>query len=476
MWFLLFLLFVGVAFHLGLLTRKLRRNLKETQSTSNQLQQEKRIVLDFLHDLGEAFREEMDQNQILEIVLQSVIKVTSARSGVIYLKNADGTQLVAEALHGMFPPPIPIAPETVKKIASREEFLHACLRHEPLPIQDGHLFVQAFKENKPILIQGPTDGLPAFSEGSLQIHSMIIVPLSYREDKMGILAVANPLHGSGFNKADLEVVQSVANQAAFSLYNAAVFTQMAEKRALDRDLENARQIQHILLPQSQPSIPGYLLAATNLPAKQVSGDYYDFLQIDDTHIGLAIADVSGKGIPASLIMAMCRTVLRAQAPGQQSPSATLRQVNRILYPDIRTDMFITLCYMVLDTANHTLTLAKAGHDAPLFYHNETRQIELLSPPGIALGIDSGDVFDMVLQDLIVPLKPHDIVLVYTDGINEAVDILGEEFGKEGVRSALASTAGAGPDLLIQNIVQSVSRFRGKQIQNDDITLLALQRT
>lgn len=476
MWPFLFLTCLGVAIYLGTQLRKSRKELKESQATSSQLQQGKRIVFDFLHDLGEAFREEMDQNQILEIVLQSIIKVTSARAGVIYLKSANDSQLAAEAVHGMFPPPIPIAPEAVKKIASREEFLHATLRHEPIPFKDGHLFVQAFKEGKPVLIQGPVPGLPAFSESALEIHSMILVPLSYRNEKMGVLAVANPLHGMGFNKADMEVVESVANQAAFSLYNAAVFTQLAEKKALDRDLENARQIQHILLPQSQPSIPGYQLAATNLPAKQVSGDYYDFLQIDETHLGLAIADVSGKGIPASLIMAMCRTVLRAQAIGSHSPAATLRQVNRILYPDIRTDMFITLCYMILDTANHTLTMAKAGHDSPLFYHNETRQIEALSPPGIALGIDSGDVFDMVLQDLVVPLKPHDTVLVYTDGINEAVDILGEEFGKEGVRSALASTAGAGPDLLVQNIVQSVSRFRGKQVQNDDITLLALQRT
>ena len=160
----------------------------------------------------------------------------------------------------------------------------------------------------------------------------------------------------------------------------------------------AREIQRILLPSEAPEVEGFNCAALNIPAQQVSGDYFDFIPVDAQRWGVAVADVSGKGVPASIIMAMCRSVLRSKAPGNLSPAQVLREVNRLLYPDIREDMFITMIYMIMDPAGR-ITLARAGHESALWCRDHFKHIESIDAPGMALGIDSGDVFDEVIKDV-----------------------------------------------------------------------------
>jgi sigma-B regulation protein RsbU (phosphoserine phosphatase) len=471
------LICVAIAVWLAILYSGSRDRLRLQTERNEQLQQEKRVFFDFLHDLGDAFNEKTDRQELGQIIITCVTKVTSARSGALYFLDHKGQKLKATAVTGMFPPPFSLPKEVVDKVSTREEHLRQLLKNEDLPLDGGSFLARVCKSEEPVMIQqaGENEGYPVHGEKAIELRSLIAIPLLYRGQKLGLLAVANHLNGTPFTESDFEIAKSVADQAAFSIHNAAVFSQLAEKERLDRDLDTAREIQQILLPKDRPVLPGYEIAATNIPALQVSGDYFDFLRIDDTHLGLVIADVSGKGVPASLIMAMCRTVMRTQAIGQSSAAAVLRQANRLLHPDIRKDMFITMVYMILDTANHTLTLAKAGHDAPLLVSGDGERIDPLQSPGLALGIDSGEVFDKVCKDLIVHLNPKDTVLVYTDGINEAVDQEGQEFGREQVKSALVNASSGGPDFLIHNIVERVSRFRGDQIQNDDITLLALQR-
>src|SRR5205085_5802639 len=149
----------------------------------------------------------------------------------------------------------------------------------------------------------------------------------------------------------------------------------------------------------------------NVPARQVSGDYFDYIKVDEQRLGVAIADVSGKGVPASLIMAICRSVLRSQSADNPSPADVLRKVNRQLYPDIKEDMFISMAYLVLDHQRNNVTLARAGHDAPLIYRTETDSISPLKTPGMVVGIDSGDVFERLTTDVGVPLAPDDCILL-----------------------------------------------------------------
>src|SRR5207237_6995953 len=191
--------------------------------------------------------------------------------------------------------------------------------------------------------------------------------LLYGKQNMGVLAVGNGPSSPSFTPSDFVVFKSIAEQSAFALYNAIIYSEANEKKRLDHDLEIARDIQRILLPSEAPVVPGFEISGLNIPARHVSGDYFDYIEVDKDKLGVAIADVSGKGVPASLIMAICRSVLRSQATGNPSPADVLQKVNRQLYPDIKEDMFISMAYLVLDLVRGGVMLARAGHDAPLLY-------------------------------------------------------------------------------------------------------------
>ncbi len=454
--------------------------LEQERAAGKQLAEEKRIIFNFLHDLGEAFDEHIDKNQLLNVIIECAARVTHARSGIIYLRHkGDNTRpdtLHAAAVHGIFPPPFPVPGEEEKNLVSRFLQLEALLKDTPLDLGGATLIAQSCRTATPARYNG--DELKGrrirFSEADLHLNSLILLPLQYRGDILGIMALANS-SWEHFSENDFEVAKSMADQAAFSLYNANIYAQLGEKQRMERDLQTASDIQRFLLPDSRPSIHGYEIEAVNHAAMHVSGDYYDFFQVDDSRLGIVIADVSGKGISASLVMAMCRTVLRTHAPGNPSPSEVLRRTNRVLHPDLGSDLFITLSYMILNHRTHTLTLAKAGHDAPLLYEAASRAVRPLQSPGMAVGIDSGDLFDTVIADLELQLQPGDLVLVNTDGINEAIDANGAEFGRDAITAALNETAHCGAGALVRDLVGRVVSFRGDELQNDDITLVALQR-
>ncbi len=441
------------------------------------LRKEKKIVFDFLHDLGEAFTESVDQHQMLEIILDSAQKVCDAHGGVIYLWNEGRTALRAESVKGFFPPPMQVDNTVADKFATRVEYLETFLKSEPLLADSQNILLEVSRSGEPLLIHDATSDarFPKFKEESLHVRTYIAVPLDYRGEQLGVMALANREDGLPFNRHDLEVIQSVADQAAFSLHSASTYRQLADKRKMDHDLNMAHEIQQILLPRHPPEIEGYDLYALNQPAQQVSGDYYDFIRVDEHRLGLAIADVSGKGIPASLIMAMCRSVLRSKAPGLTSPAEALRVLNRQLFPDIREDMFITMAYLILDARTHELRVARAGHEAPLIAKDNFKTVESIRCPGMALGIDGGPVFDEVVEDVVLTLQPGDTIIAYTDGINEALDEHGEEFGREHIKEAMIQAGPQGVEFLCKNIIERVERFAGDEPQSDDITMAALQR-
>src|SRR6202008_3087224 len=260
--------------------------------------------------------------------------------------------------------------------------------------------------------------------------------------------LGNGRMGAPFSQNDFVVFKSIAEQSAFALYNAIIYSEANEKKRLDHDLEIARDIQRILLPAEAPAVTGFEIYGINVPAHQVGGDYFDYINIDNERLGVAIADVSGKGVPASLIMAICRSVLRSQAIGNPSPADVLQKVNRQLYPDIKEDMFISMAYLILDHVRSTVTLARAGHDAPLLYTHKTQTVTPLKTPGMVVGIDSGDVFDRLTKDVAVPLERDDCILLYTDGITEALDSEGNEFGLEPTTKAFRDSAKQGAQAIV----------------------------
>ncbi len=244
----------------------------------------------------------------------------------------------------------------------------------------------------------------------------------------------------------------------------------AEKERLVREIEIARGIQQSFLPERSPVIDGFEIAATSLPARVVGGDFYDFIPLDSRRWGLVVADVAGKGVPAALFMALSRTLVRASTIGKQSISEGIKQANRLIVEDSSTNMFVTLFYTILDSGKRSLEYLNAGHNPPLLFREGANDIMLLKAQGMPLGISS----ELDIKSEKIELKAGDLVILYTDGVTEAVDAAREQFGEDRLAAAARSGRQLGPAAIIEKIQEELKRFVGDQPQFDDITLMVIK--
>jgi sigma-B regulation protein RsbU (phosphoserine phosphatase) len=331
-------------------------------------------------------------------------------------------------------------------------------------------------ESRKVQILGENDPrLEAAKQTGADAGNVAVAPMLYGGRCFGVLVVARKEAKEPFTLADAQVLETLAEQSAFTLCSAEVFSEAAEKRRIDHDLQVAHEIQRILLPSKSPDVPGFEISGINVPARHVSGDYYDFLKIDPTHWGVVIADVSGKGVPASLIMATCRSVLRSVAGRELSPAAVLRLVNAMVFPDMKEDMFISMAYVVLEGDSSAMKLCRAGHDAPFLYRSADGSCSRVNPPGMAVGIDGGTVFNRVSNDHTLELAPDDCLILYTDGLTEALDASGEEFGVENVTRAIVESASGGASAILERLTGDLKKFVGEAPQHDDITLIVIRK-
>src|SRR5579872_3023082 len=313
----------------------------------------RKIVFDFLHDLGEAFTEGIDLYELLRIIASFSVHTTQASAGAVFLLDPDKKNLRAEVVVGPFPPPVRPPDLIEAKLAGQPHHLEQAVKSQTIPLGEG-LIGEVARTGKPVLIQ---DGLKdsrllQYDEPSLQTRTAIFIPLKFKEEVLGVMAVVNKQAGESapfFNANDLFLLDSLADHAAVSLYNTTLYTLQTEQKRIDSDLRVASEIQKMLLPGHAPSVRNFELIGHNIPAQQVGGDYYDFLPLDESRAGVVIADVSGKAIPAALVMTFCRSAIRAQSHLSLSPVEVLRHVNELVIPDLREDMFITILYGILDS-------------------------------------------------------------------------------------------------------------------------------
>ncbi|HME89167.1 MAG TPA: GAF domain-containing SpoIIE family protein phosphatase [Chthoniobacterales bacterium] len=454
-----------------------RRSIRRLERSQEEIQVEETLVFDFLHGLGEAFSDTIRPGDLHRLIVEGATRVLDAQGGALYLTDRTGTKLTPAFLSKGCPPLVDVPVHILQQAAASPAALESFLQLHHISSGEGLLgFI--WQTAAPVCLnefsQAPE--LAKLRDSSFGASSVMAAPLLYAKQNMGVLALANSRLGSPFSQNDFFVFKSITEQSAFALYNAIIYSEANEKKRLDHDLEIARDIQRILLPAEAPNVNGFEISGINVPARQVSGDYFDYVKIDDERLGVAIADVSGKGVPASLIMAICRSVLRSQAVGNPSPADVLQKVNRQLYPDIKEDMFISMAYLVLDHARAGVTLARAGHDAPLLYKQRTRTAEPLKPPGMVVGIDRGDVFDRLTRDVAVGLERDDCILLYTDGITEALDNEGNEFGLQRTIASVQSSAREGAQTIVTRLIDDLRNFVGSTPQNDDITLIAIRKT
>ncbi len=450
------------------------RKINELEKSRAAIQVEEARVFDFLHGLGEAFSEGVRSSQLHRFIVEGAIRILEARGGCLYLVDRSDSLLVPAYISNACPPIVEVPARILEQAATVPIALESYLRLHSVN-RDESILGGVWNSGKPRLFDAEELSLLNTSNSSVRAHWAVVAPLIYCRKTLGILALANGPMNAPFTQSDLEIFGTITEQSAFALYNEIIYYEAGEKKRLQHDLEIAREIQSILLPSAPPSIPGYEISGLNIPARYVSGDYFDYITIDEHRTGIAIADVSGKGVPASLIMAMCRSVIRSQAPHASTGREVLSRVNSQLYPDIKEDMFISMAYLILDTQQGTATLARAGHDSPLLYRADSRTVEKLTPKGMALGIDSGEVFDRVCVDYSFRLNPNDCLLLYTDGATEALEETGQEFGMPRLIQGLQASAIEGAAGVVKRLTEDLKGFVGNYPQHDDITLIAIRK-
>ena len=253
-------------------------------------------------------------------------------------------------------------------------------------------------------------------------------------------------------------------------------SELVEKEKLQQEIEVAKEIQHMLLPRAFPEVEGYEIASFYKAAKEVGGDYFDFVWVDKDILGIAIADVSGKGVPGSLVMTMIRTALRLEARGNKSSSDVLVKVNEFVSDDIKKGMFITMFYLILDSRNRIVNYSSAGHNPVILYRSTTRKSYYLNPEGFPVGISVGDesLFEKSIMTDSMRLIKGDFLIAYTDGVTEAMNPDREQYGEERFLDAIRRHGNKSVKEFVKAIQGEISEFTRGHPQNDDITLLAIQ--
>lgn len=437
--------------------------------------QQRNTTFGFIHDMGEVFTDSLDVNiqSMLDKSLFYATRTCNARAAAVYLLDQEGSRLEARAVAGIFPPlheGVTLAPGSV---TNRSSMIDQMVRENHFEVGAG-LVGEAALHGAALLIEDAEldDRVPKHQNDFLKIKSMVLVPMRFGRRVVGVVVVVNRADALPFTQTDVNLLQSLADQSAVPLHYAGLSKLVEEKKQMDRDMRVAHEIQCLLLPQKLPELDDFGVAAFNHPALAIGGDYYDFIRIDEDHLGFAIADVSGKGVGGAMIMSACRTFVRALAPRYYSPSEMLRELNRRLTPDLAEDMFVSMLYMVLNLKTRKMLLARAGHERPIL--NRAGTSCLVDGRGAAIGLTESAVFDVLIEDAEYQLEPGDMVVAYTDGITEAMDEADNEWGIENLRQAVSDMAVKGTTALIAEIRQRILDHIGARAQYDDMTIVSFR--
>lgn len=407
--------------------------------------------LALLYRLSQTFNSSLDLGAVLNQVIDEVIAATRAERGFVMLAEPEG-KLVFRAARGIDQqtieePGFQVSRGVIERVASRGQ---------PMLTSDAQI-----DERISMLT----------SVMSLGLRSVLCVPLKVKENTIGVIYVDNRLKAGIFSQADLDLMNAIAANAAVAIENARLYQVAVEKGRMERELQVAHKVQASLLPAQTPQLPGWEFAAHWQPAREVSGDYYDFIEGPEESLGLTIADVTDKGMPAALFMAFTRSIVRASLDHVQKPEEGLTRANHLICSESSYGFFVTLVYALVYPNYGDISYVNAGHNPPLKYDSRRSQLEALARTGIPLGIEQ----DWTFEQAQVSLDHGDFILFYTDGLVDAIDANGDRFGMERLQQVLLDQGNSPAGEIIVAIEKALSSFVGETIQYDDITLLVAKR-
>jgi phosphoserine phosphatase RsbU/P len=308
------------------------------------------------------------------------------------------------------------------------------------------------------------------AEMMLAERLLIAVPISIKNDLFGVMLIEEAEHARRFRSRRVEIINGIAQQAALAIQNDLLQQEMVVRERLETEVQLARQIQQTFIPDVLPVHPNWQIAARWRTARQVGGDFYDVIELPNKRLGIFIADVADKGMPAALFMALTRTLVRAAVIETNSPSEALRRVNDLLLPDTQQGMFVTAVYGELDLDAGKFTYVNAGHNPP-FWIKTNGEIEKLTRTAVALGV----VEQVNIGERTILLSEGDTLFLYTDGLTEAFSADGELFGDERVMDALSSSQTGSIEEIILAVEERLNEFIGIVPLGDDLTMLTIKK-
>lgn len=425
-------------------------------------------LFDFMQNLGSAIAEKLELPQILNFITASAVKSTNAHAGAILLIDEYEKVLKVEAVNGVFPPPYPV-PDMVKvKISSIQNYFKS------LPIKIGETIIgEVAKTGKPIFIKNTQQDdrmKQNVQNDTLFVSSIIVLPLIVAKRIIGVITILKRERNQFFSETDYDHITTFANYASLTIDFIMTYMELIEKREMERELGIAAEIQQKLLPRKLPELKTASIAAFSIPAKGVSGDYYDVLQFKDDRLGLVICDVAGKGVPAALIMVMIRSILHLITSAEKNAATVVTWINRGITGKIDIDRFATMSFMTYEEASKEIIYSNAAHHPLLLFRAKTAKIENIDTEGLPIGIERTAKFGQRR----FKVDSGDIIVLYTDGIIEAMNQAGEQYTYERFSELVTNNCALSTVELLEKIKSDLKAFVGPAPQHDDQTLLLMK--
>ncbi|HML22612.1 MAG TPA: SpoIIE family protein phosphatase [Aggregatilinea sp.] len=408
--------------------------------------------LSTLYEITRTLNSSLDLDEVLENVMDRVIDVTGAERGFLMLCDDQRNELEFKVARGM----------------DRSEI-------ESPEFQVSYTIVRQVAQDRVPLLTDNAQYDARLGGGQsiivLGLRSILCVPMTVKGRLIGLVYVDNRLQSGLFNEDHLALLAAFADQAAAAIENARLYQVAVEKGRMERELQLAYELQRGLMPRTLPTVPGYEIAADWRAAREVAGDFYDCFRFDDCTLAAVIADVSDKGAPAALFMAMTHSLIRGTVLSAREPEETLRQVNRVLLNDSESGMFVTVYYSLLSCGGEMIGV-NAGHNRPLLVRTQRGTYDFLPRGGRPLGWFA----DLPVHAIPIQLEPGDVVVYYTDGLTESENSIGEPFGESRLVEAVLAAVHRPAEDILRTITQALVAFVGPAPAFDDTTLMVVRYT
>jgi sigma-B regulation protein RsbU (phosphoserine phosphatase) len=405
-----------------------------------------------LYEITRTLNSSLDLDEVLENVMDRVIEVTRAERGFLMLYNEAHGELEFKVARGLDrkdleSPEFQVSTSILRKVQRS---------HQPL-LTDNAQHDDRFTRGESIMILG--------------LRSILCVPIMVKDRFIGLVYVDNRLHVGLFNEGHRDLLAAFASQAGVAIDNARLYRVAVEKGRMEKELQMAKDIQRGLLPHTLPTLDGYDIAADWRSAREVAGDFYDCFELDKDKLGVVVADVSDKGAPAAIFMAVSRSLIRGATLATDTPEAMLRQTNLTLLKDTESGMFVTVYYSILEPGGR-VTGVNAGHNRPLLYRAGREMHEFLPRGGRPLGWFE----DLPVEAVHYQLDPGDVLVLYTDGLTESENMHGEPYGEDRLVAVVRANAASPAAEIVKQITLSVLDFMGAAPPFDDTTLVVVRYT